>query len=209
MHLHRIWSYIWWFPCQKYGVSSVLPYIHRIYMVLSNPNFNLWLLTLNVCAHAGFGTTHIPTFCTAHVAIIAFFAQLMLQSFSQFGKHMHVHMPAVSRPALWDIITKPTFCIFQVVIIHTNTICTCTSLAATARSLVLLEGQTPGQPYTYIILCIIFMYGHMSVFFNVWATLLTRLLELLCCGARPRRTPTQWLALWQAMPHLMARSSHA
>jgi len=33
--------------------------------------------------------------------------------------------------------------------------------------------------HTDIILYIIFMYGHISVFFNVWPTLLTRLLELL------------------------------
>jgi hypothetical protein len=27
VYIHRIWPYIWWFPCQK----------HRIYMVLANP----------------------------------------------------------------------------------------------------------------------------------------------------------------------------
>jgi len=38
VNIHRIWPYIWWFPCQKY----------RIYMVLANPK--RMCPTLNGCA---------------------------------------------------------------------------------------------------------------------------------------------------------------
>ena len=35
VYIHRIWPYIWWFPCQKYRIP-----IHRIYMVLANLNYS-------------------------------------------------------------------------------------------------------------------------------------------------------------------------
>jgi len=31
--IHRIWPYIWWFPCQT------IPCVHRIYRVLANPKY--------------------------------------------------------------------------------------------------------------------------------------------------------------------------
>jgi len=41
-YIHRIWSYIWWFPSQKYRICTV--YIYT-YMVLANPMYLLltWL----------------------------------------------------------------------------------------------------------------------------------------------------------------------
>jgi len=33
LYTHRIWPYVWWFPCQTYRIY----YIHLIYLVMTNP----------------------------------------------------------------------------------------------------------------------------------------------------------------------------
>ena len=51
VYIHRVWPYIWWFPCQNYRIYTPymtvylvislpkIPYIHRIYRVLANPTY--------------------------------------------------------------------------------------------------------------------------------------------------------------------------
>jgi len=49
VYLHRIWPYVWWFPCYKYRMYNVYAYNG---MVLANRMFVLWLGRRALAAHA-------------------------------------------------------------------------------------------------------------------------------------------------------------